>query len=272
MDVFVRVGLMVAAESGIRYLLFAGIGWLLAYVIFRRRWRHRKIDPRYPSSSEIWREVRWSMLTVLVYGVVGALTFWVAKRGWTQMYFKVHERSWAWFGASVGLTILLHDAYFYWTHRAMHDRRLFKLFHRVHHQSTNPSPWAAYAFSPLEAVVQAGIFPLTALLIPIHPIAFGLFMIWQLAFNVFGHTGYEFYPRWFLKSWAGAILNTTTNHALHHEYIRGGYGLYFSFWDRLMGTHHERYEERFAEVTSRPHEEAAPSPAYSLGISCQKSE
>ncbi|MEZ0388978.1 MAG: sterol desaturase family protein, partial [Verrucomicrobium sp.] len=38
----------------------------------------------------------------------------------------------------------------------------------------------------------------------------------------------------------------------HHEYYRGNYGLYFNVWDRLMGTNHEKYEERFAEVTNRP--------------------
>jgi len=39
----------------------------------------------------------------------------------------------------------------------MHHKKLFRWFHLVHHQSTNPSPWAAYAFHPLEAVVEAGI-------------------------------------------------------------------------------------------------------------------
>ena len=46
-------------------------------------------------------------------------------------------------------------------------------------------------------------------------------------------------------------MNTPTNHIMHHEHFRGNYGLYFNVWDRLMGTNHERYEERFREVTSR---------------------
>ena len=36
----------------------------------------------------------------------------------------------------------------------MHHRRLFKRFPRLPHRSHNPSPWAAYAFAPPEAVVQ----------------------------------------------------------------------------------------------------------------------
>ena len=48
------------------------------------------------------------------------------------------------------------------------------------------------------------------------------------------------------------ILNTPTNHVMHHEKMRGNYDLYFKILDRLMGTNHPDYEARFREVTSRP--------------------
>jgi Delta7-sterol 5-desaturase len=70
-------------------------------------------------------------------------------------------------------------------------------------------------------------------------------------FNVVGHMGYEYNARWFMKTPLRLILNTPTNHVMHHEKMRGNYGLYFNFWDRLMGTNHSDYERRFAEVTSR---------------------
>jgi sterol desaturase/sphingolipid hydroxylase (fatty acid hydroxylase superfamily) len=47
------------------------------------------------------------------------------------------------------------------------------------------------------------------------------------------------------------LLNTPTNHIMHHESMRGNFGLYFNFWDRIMGTNHPGYEQRFAEVTGR---------------------
>jgi sterol desaturase/sphingolipid hydroxylase (fatty acid hydroxylase superfamily) len=157
-----------------------------------------------------------------------------------------------WFWASIVCTIFIHDTWFYWTHRLMHHPRLFRLTHLTHHRSVNPTPWAAFAFSPLEAVVQGSIFPLAVMLVPMHPYAFGLFMIWQLAFNVMGHAGYEVFPRWMMKSWLGRVLSTPTHHVMHHEKMRGNYGLYFNMWDRLMKTNHQDYEARFAEVVSRP--------------------
>jgi DNA-directed RNA polymerase subunit beta len=167
------------------------------------------------------------------------------------IYSKVDDYGWGWFWGSIIVVIFVHDAYFYWTHRLIHHPRLFRFFHGVHHESHNPSPWAAYCFSPGEAVIQAGIFPLVALTMPIHPGAFGIFMLWQITFNIAGHTGYEFHAKWLMDSWLGKFLNTPTNHIQHHDSFKGNFGLYFNFWDRWMDTNHPDYEKRFREVTSR---------------------
>ena len=249
---FLKLLTSITVATAVRYFLFAGLAWLLGYVWFKRRWWRRKIIERMPTSADIRREILYSLLTLLVFGLVGMGTIWASLHGYTQLYRKLGAHSWLWFVTSIGLCIVLHDTYFYWTHRLMHHRRLFRWFHRAHHLSTNPSPWASYAFAPLEAVVQAGIFPLAVILIPMHPFAFAIFMVWQITFNVAGHTGYEFHPRWLLDSWWGRLLNTPTNHIMHHEKMRGNYGLYFNVWDRLMGTNHADYEKRFREVTSRP--------------------
>lgn len=238
-------------DLGLRYALGAGLLWLLCYVLFRERWLYRKIIPHFPASTEVRREIRLSLLSLLIFAVSGALTVQLAKLGWTQLYWRIDEYGWPWFWISIGLTILLHDTWFYWTHRLMHHRRLFRWFHRAHHLSHNPSPWAAYAFDPLEAAVQSAIFPLAACIMPLHPFAFAIFMGWQITYNVLGHAGYEFHPRWLMNSWLGRVLNTPTNHIMHHETLRGNFGLYFNVWDRLMRTNHRGYEARFVEVTSR---------------------
>jgi Delta7-sterol 5-desaturase len=256
-----RLALRLGASDGFWYCLFAGVAWLSCYVIFRRLWLSRKVIPHFPDRASMRREVFYSLLTLAIFSIVGLVTLWAAKRGWTQMYWRLNAHSGAWFWASVGLTIVLHDTYFYWTHRLMHHRKLFRWLHRTHHRSHNPSPWAAYAFDPLEAVVQAGIFPLAVFLYPIHPFAFGVFMLWQIIHNVLGHNGYEIYPRWLMDTWLGKLLNTTTNHVMHHEFQRGNYGIYFNIWDRVMGTNHEHYEARFREVTSRGQREAMSQPA-----------
>lgn len=240
------------------YAGMAGVVWLAFYVLFRQRARLRKIIPRPPSRGQVSWEIRRSMVSLLVFGLTsGAVVFvkWGGLR--TSLYRPIDRHGWAWYVASIAIAIIVHDAYFYWTHRLMHHPRLFRRVHRIHHLSNNPTPWAAYSFSIPEAFVQAGIGPLLVYTVPMHYSAFLLFMTWQIAFNVFGHCGYEIFPQWFLKTWVGGLLNTPTHHAMHHEKVGANYSLYFNYWDRLLGTNHPDYERRFAETTG-PHPSRNP--------------
>ena len=38
---------------------------------------------------------------------------------------------------------------------------------------------------------------------------------------------------------------------MHHKYATSNYGLYFNFWDRVMGTNHAKYTETFEQVTTQ---------------------
>jgi uncharacterized protein (DUF2147 family) len=149
------------------------------------------------------------------------------------------------------LLFLIHDTYFYWMHRFIHHPKLFKWFHLVHHRSVNPSPWAAYAFHPLEAFLESMIFVIFLFTLPISGWHLLIFFVISLTYNVYGHLGYELYPAGFNRHWLGRWVNTSVSHNLHHHYFKGNYGLYFLFWDRLMGTMREDYDSAYKEVMSR---------------------
>ena len=57
---------------------------------------------------------------------------------------------------------------------------------------------------------SGGDFPLTAALMPIHPLAFGAFMSWQLLSYILGHAGFEIYPNWLVESPFRWVFNTPT--------------------------------------------------------------
>jgi lathosterol oxidase len=238
-----------ALKDTVSYCVAAGLLWLTFDVLFRRSLARRKVIERVALSRQMKTEFGRSLRSIGVFGLVTGAVVFAALGGYTRLYGRVEKYGWAWFFASVAVAVVVHDAYFYWTHRLLHHPLLFRRFHRTHHLSTNPTPWAAYSFSVGEAFVQAGIGPLLVFTIPMHGAAFLLFMNWQIAFNVFGHCGYEISPRWFLQSWLGRVLNTSTHHALHHEKCCGNYSLYFNLWDRLLNTNHVDYEARFAQAT-----------------------
>ncbi len=211
----------------------------------------RRIQQRRPSSLRIRSELWWSLSTVTVFSLVGLLNTLAVRAGWTRVYFDVAEKGAAGFVSSLVLMVLLHDTYFYWTHRLLHHPVFFERFHRLHHLSTTPTPWAAYSFHPVEALIQAGVFPLIVFLIPAHPVALLLFLLYMIVRNVLGHLGVEIFPRGFAARVSTRWHTTTTHHDLHHRDFRGNYGLYFAWWDRMLGTEHPEYRRAFDAVTKQ---------------------
>lgn len=237
---------------GGRYFLIAGIAFFLFYVLWRNRFFYKKIQLRFPKNTDYLREMGYSLLTIVIFSFVSVALFSHPKIApHTTRYLNISDRGWAYYFLLFPVLFFMHDTYFYFTHRLMHHKYLFRWFHLVHHQSTNPSPWAAYAFHPLEAVVEVGIVVIFMFTVPIHRSHLLIFFLMMIVYNVYGHLGYELYPKGFSRSVVGKWINTSINHNQHHQYFKGNYGLYFLFWDRVFGTVREDYDERYEEVKAR---------------------
>jgi Delta7-sterol 5-desaturase len=234
-----------------RYLITAGLAFLIFWVIGRNHWRHLFIQKVFPRNKDLIREFCYSMSTVVVFSLIGFCIYLAISAGYTNIYNDVSKYGLLYLFISFPLTVVFHDFYFYWTHRFMHLKRVYKYVHRVHHESTNPSPWAAYAFHPWEAVIQALVFPIMLFTVPLHPIVITLFLLHMIIRNVIGHLGFEIFPKGWTKNkwleWTTAV----THHNLHHEKFTTNYGLYFSWWDRWMKTEDKAYHQKFEEVKSR---------------------
>ncbi|HUR67069.1 MAG TPA: sterol desaturase family protein [Chitinophagaceae bacterium] len=237
---------------GSRYLLFASIAFLLCYIILKQLIRHKKIQERFPHVKDYAREIGFSILTVCIMAFIPTLVLGTPSVArYTKFYTDIGEHGWVYFISAFPLMAIMHDTYFYWMHRLMHHPNLFRVFHLVHHRSVNPSPFAAYSFHPLEAIIEAGIFIVFVFSIPVHLYHLLFFFLFMIIYNVYGHLGWELYPKGFSKHWLGKWINTSVNHNLHHQYFKGNYGLYFLFWDRLMGTIRPDYDEKFEEVKNK---------------------
>ena len=222
-----------------------------ASVIFSLIWLSRKLLQKYRIQAKPWRlsehirEITFSLSTALVFSVIGTALFFGIKAGYTQIYTERAQYGMAYYYLSFFLMMILHDAYFYWSHRLMHTKPLYKLFHKVHHYSQQPSPWAAYAFAPPEAVVQAFFYVIMVFAIPFHPNVLFAYLIFMILRNIWGHMGYELFPRWFVKNPFTFWSTATTHHDLHHETFNYNFALYFTWWDRMMKTEHPDYAKRF---------------------------
>jgi sterol desaturase/sphingolipid hydroxylase (fatty acid hydroxylase superfamily) len=238
----------------VRYVVLAGAAFALFYILFRRPAARRKIQAAQARPADIRREVLYSLSSFAVFAAMGVVTLVMYHWGWNRLYFDAGRYGAGYFWFSVAAIILVHDAWFYWTHRLLHWKPLFRIAHRVHHQSHTPTPWAAFSFHPVEAFIQAVMFPLLVIVLPAHPLAAGLWLLYMTAMNVSGHLGYEVLPAGFARHRLFRWHNTTVHHDMHHSHVRCNFGLYYNIWDRLMGTNHAGYEDLYDRVTAPPAE------------------
>ena len=234
-----------------RYLSWSSLLYWLFYVRNRNGWAHLKLQRLWPDRRQIENEIRWSLRSCVVFSVMTVIVYYCAIRGWTSIYLNVSDHGWGYLIGSIFIMLALHDAYFYFTHLLSHRISwIFRKFHRIHHQSGNPTVFADIMFHPVDAVVHSGFAPLFLFFLPVHPLAFGLFLFLVTVVNALGHIGYEVFPPRMAETPVLKWISRATLHNIHHSHIHYNFGLYFRFWDFIFRTEKLAVESGEARVGS----------------------
>ncbi len=248
-----RTEILLSIISDIEEYLFYGVGafglfWIGMHRFIKNRQISRK---RWPRLSQIGRELIFSISSQLVMSAVGIYIILNSSQIMANMTPTTDAIGLAWAVILTFMLFAIEDTSFYWTHRAMHHPKLFRHFHKVHHESYDPTPFTAYSFHPLEAIVQSlnGLPTLLPLLfLPWDPIAIAVYGFGQIAFNVIGHLGYEVYPANWNRLPGLRWKTPGLHHYLHHQMVGGNYALYFRWWDRYCGTEFADFEARYDRI------------------------
>jgi Delta7-sterol 5-desaturase len=235
----------------LQYFVLAGIAYALFYVVLKKYIQHKKIQQREPKRDMLRHEIMYSISSLLIFSSMGLGVHWLAAHGYTLMYTDISEYGMPYFIFSVVAMIGFHDTFFYWAHRFMHLKKVYPIVHLVHHKSTNPTPWAAFSFHPLEAFIQYLSLPIIVMILPAHFYAILIWFSFSFFLNIGGHLGYEFFNTGFTKHPLKGLSNTSTHHNMHHSLFDCNYGIYFNVWDKLMKTNHETYHDTFEKVASK---------------------
>ena len=142
------------------YFIPAGIWYYLFFIRKREKWKHMRIQKKFPAAIQIKREIKYSLFSIAIFSLISVFLYYCIINGYTKMYFQIKDYGILYFFSSPLIVVLIHDTLFYWTHRFMHIKKVFKYFHSVHHQSSNPSPFSIYAFQAGEAFIEYSIYPL----------------------------------------------------------------------------------------------------------------
>lgn len=238
---FISLTLGLSFVIALRYLAVAGAALFYFWGPGSgRRAGARRLNARPPRRKDIRREILYALASAPIYAAPVALVLVLYRSGGTRLYLDPGAYGILWLPGSALVYLLAQDAYYYWLHRLLHHPRIFPFAHRGHHRSREPTPFASFAFDPLEAVLTAWFLPALTLLIPINLYVALALLLLMTAAAVFNHAGVEIWSEAFLKGPLGRHLITATHHDGHHRRLTSNYGLYLRGWDRLMKTDRER--------------------------------
>jgi lathosterol oxidase len=189
----------------------------------------RSISDRALAPGQIAREVRHSLISIVMFGGFGVLTAVGVRAGWWAV---VPWRSPLAVALEVAFLVVWNDVHFYAIHRLLHTRWFFQRFHREHHRAIRPTPFSTYAMHPLEGfllgTVMVCVQPFHAFSLP----TLLLFPFTSIALNNIGHSNYDFAPGAGL--WHPLV--GSRRHEAHHRVVRGNYGFLLPALDRWFGT------------------------------------
>lgn len=213
--------------------------------------RSRKIQPNGFKWKTYRNEAAIVLLNMALSGLfIGGLTSLLALLG-TVSVIKDQTHWWV-IAGEFALFFLGFDAWFYWFHRLMHKEPIYSLVHKLHHKSTAPNLLTTFSVNPLESLVNGGFVPVFTLLYSVHAPTLWLMTAFQGLMGLYVHSGYEFLPRWWNKTWVTKWFITATFHDQHHKYFNWNFGGFTTVWDRLCGTTRKKYEADFERIKPHP--------------------
>ncbi len=236
-------------------LLFGGLH--LYFHVLRRQGDDRRYTTRpFATDSRRFRfrdQVKDNMFHTLFWGVFvitayEVITYWAFANGYLGFIDLGASPVlfWGWFVALLLLAPVIHAIHFYFGHRLLHAKYLYRSVHALHHNNVDVGPWSGLSMHPVEHIIYFSTVVVQWLL-ALHPVN-ALFQIQLAAFlPALSHSGFE-------RLRIGKKLTLDGGspfHYLHHKYFECNYGGSLTPLDQLFGTFHDGTEASYAALRER---------------------
>lgn len=219
----------------IRYILLSGAYQWLVLKIFKGN-KERVLFTSKNNSKQIKRELVLSSYSAIIFSIMGMILLVLWQLGSTQIYTDIQEFSLWYIPISVVIYLFIHDLYYYWLHKWMHTSKLLRKYHMAHHESVNTTAFTSFSFHPVESIFQAIIFPIIVMILPMSIFALMITLFLMTVSAIINHAGVEIYPSTKKFNFLQKHIIGATHHNHHHRNLKKNFGLYFTFWDRIMKT------------------------------------
>jgi sterol desaturase/sphingolipid hydroxylase (fatty acid hydroxylase superfamily) len=221
MDALLRFTLTVT----LLHALTVGVVWGVFAWLFRRGIGRRfQVGGGKPPSPEL---SRWALRELaLGHALFGPVVYlavyppWIARGGRIDAPFPLLSQ----LALHLLAFIAVEDTIFYWSHRLLHTRFLFRHVHAKHHRFRYVRVPAAEFAHPLENAINFVAFFAGPVLLGTPFPTLLVWIVLRMIETTEAHSGYAF-------------TGVSSRHAFHHLHAqRGCYGSFWSPWDWLMGT------------------------------------
>lgn len=211
-------------------LSFIFIYFLFTYPVFRHLEKKSSYLADWKSNPQrviqIKREITHSLISIILFGLYGSLTWILHKYEIVHIEFKFQIVR---FLTEVVVLFFWNEFHFFVVHRFLHIRWFYKNVHYIHHMSDPPTPFAVFGLHWFESVLLGSVM--------ITVMFFHNFLLWSLlmlpvfslALNTIAHSNLE---RVYSKS-NSLLIKIATRHGDHHRYYEKNYGFALPIFDWL---------------------------------------
>ncbi len=236
-------------------LMFLVAGGLHLYLhTYRRQGQDRKFDTRtldrknrkFLGGSQVRDNMFWSCVSgVTVWTAYEVVFMWAYANELLPFYLDWADHP-VWFGLTFIAIVFWSSFHFYFVHRLLHWKPLYKIAHAVHHRNDNIGPWSGLSMHPIEHVLYLSSV-LLHILIASHPIHIFFHMHWNTLGAAASHAGFDS-----LMFRGRRLMGLTSfHHQLHHRYYNCNYGNEYTPCDRWFGTEHDGTPGAMARLRER---------------------
>lgn len=238
-----NLGLMILVAGGLH----------LYFYTLKKQGAKRKFDPgdlatnnrKFLTRTQVWDNIFWTCVSgVPIWTAYEVLFMWAyANEYIPYLDWKTNP---IWFILLFLLIPIWESMHFYWVHRVLHWRPLYRLAHAVHHRNVNVGPWSGISMHPIEHVLYLSSV-LIHWIVASHPIHVLFHMQFLTLTAVTGHTGFES----LLVKEKKKLTLGAFHHQLHHRYFECNYGNVEMPWDKWFGSFHDGTPEATRRMRER---------------------
>lgn len=216
------------------FIFFNGLYWSAALgAKGLLQWLHKKrlvaqVDNHALYPGQVRKEIRRSMLSIVVFSLQGIFIQWGLQQGWLHVSYTTN-----WYCLPQMLFLFFwNEIHFYLVHRVLHTPWLRRQVHFVHHTSKEPTVFSTFSFHWIEAFLLGTVIIFPLLVYPFQVIAVLFLPVMSILLNTLGHCNYDLFPQ--LR--ADVLLKFSNRHSLHHKKGKGNYGFMLPWLDKIFKT------------------------------------